>query len=313
VLGGKAVDGFAVTVGVFDGVHRGHEAILDLLRDGAKRLTLKTAVVSFDPHPDLVLGKAEPVWLLTTVKERAALLSKSGIDKVLVLNFDGELRQTPPEVFVRRILVEEMGCRLLVVGPGFSLGKGRSGTAEVLRRLGGEVGFDFRQAEPVTVRGRQISSTWIREAVSEGQVELAAELLGRPYSLTGKVAGGSGRGTGLGYPTANLEVPGIKLPPKPGVYAGSVWIQGKDRPAAVNVGVRPTFFDDPGKGLIVEAHILDFQADISGIELEIKMLARLRDEKRFSGKEELIRQITKDVKKVRKVVEASLAVGRRGG
>jgi riboflavin kinase/FMN adenylyltransferase len=301
------VDGFAVTVGVFDGVHRGHEAILGLLREEARRLSLRTAVVSFDPHPDLVLGKAEPVWLLTTVEERAALLRKHGIDRVRVLNFDAELRQTPHKTFVRRILVEEMGCRLLVVGPGFSLGKGRSGTAEVLRGLGSELGFEFRQAQPVSVRDRQISSTWIREAVSEGRVELAGELLGRPYSLTGPVVGGSGRGTGLGYPTANLKLPAIKLPPRPGVYAGSVWLEGKQRPAAVNVGVRPTFFDDPGKGLIVEAFVLDFDSDISGVELEIKLLSRLRDEKRFSGKEELIKQIAKDVDQVRRVFKEDLA------
>jgi len=307
------VDRFAVTVGVFDGVHRGHHAILDLLRAEAERLNLKTAVVSFDPHPDLVLGKAEPVWLLTTVEERKALLGASGVDEVRILNFDADLRQTPPEAFVRRILVEEMGCRVLVVGPGFSLGKGRAGTAKVLRGLGEELGFDFKQAEPVSVRGRQISSTWIREVVGRGEVELAAELLGRPYSLAGLVTTGSGRGTGLGYPTANLELPAIKLPPKPGVYAGSVRIDGAERPAAVNVGVRPTFFDDPGKGLIVEAFILDFEADVTGEEIEIDMLERLRDEKRFSGKEELIRQIAKDVERVRRIMEARTAARRADG
>jgi riboflavin kinase/FMN adenylyltransferase len=179
----------------------------------------------------------------------------------------------------------------------------------VLRDLGERLGFEFRQAEPVRVHGRQISSTWIREAVSDGQVELAAELLGRPYSLTGKVVRGSGRGRGLGYPTANLELPAIKLPPCPGVYAGLVLLRGKERPAAVNFGVRPTFFDLPEQGLIVEAHILDFKGDLRGEELEIKMLARLRNEKRFGGKEELIGQIAKDVEEVRRIVGARAAPG----
>ena len=137
---------------------------------------------------------------------------------------------------------------------------------------------------------------------------MALELLGRPYSLRGRVVGGSGRGAGLGYPTANLGLPAIKLPPRPGVYAGTAWLGGEERPTAVNVGVRPTFFDPPGSGLIVEAHILDFDADISGEEMELRMLARLRDERRFEGKAELIEQIAKDIEQVRRIVETSPAL-----
>jgi len=291
----------AVTVGVFDGVHRGHMAILELLAREARWLGLGTAAITFDPHPDQVV-RSKKVPLLTTIDERTKLLEECGVGEVKVLSFDGRLRDTPYEEFVRDYLVERMRCRFLVVGPNFALGRGRAGTASALSDLGARLGFDFRQAEPVIVEGRPVSSTWIRELVAAGDVEKAAELLGRPYSLTGKVVTGAGRGRKIGFPTANLELPPGKLSPGPGVYAGAVLFRGTVRPAAVNIGYRPTFKDDPVGKLTIEAHLLDLKADMVGAEVELRMVARLRDERHFANQEALAAQIRSDVEMVRRLV-----------
>lgn len=293
--------GLAVTVGVFDGVHRGHRAILDLLVREARRRGLGTSAVTFDPHPDQVVrSKAPP--LLTTVEERAELLTWYGMDEVRVLHFDGKLRDTPHETFVRDVLIDEMKCRYLVVGPRFALGRGRAGTASALDDLAARLGFGFKQADPVLVEGRRVSSTWIRSLIGEGQIEEAVSLLGRPYSLRGKVVTGAGRGRKLGVPTANLELPPHKLCPGPGTYAGVVWFKGEGRPAAVNIGYRPTFSDDDARELTIEAHLLDFRAAMVGEQMELQMLARLRDERHFANKAALVRQIELDIERVRGIV-----------
>ena len=291
----------AVTVGVFDGVHRGHKAILDLLIGEARRRGIGTAAVTFDPHPDKVV-RSRPVPLLTTIDERVELLTRCGVDQVRVLRFDGALRDTPHEVFVRDVLVKEVGCKLLVVGPSFAIGKGRAGTAQALRYLGGRLGFGFLQADPVMEENRPVSSTWVREAVVAGRMELAAQLLGRPYMLRGEVVSGAGRGREIGFPTANLDLPPDKLPPGPGTYAGAVHAREQTRPAAVNIGFRPTFRESPSRGLTIEAHILDFKADLAGERIELLVVARLRDERHFGDKTSLARQIAKDVAEARKIV-----------
>ncbi len=301
----------AVTVGVFDGVHRGHKAILDILVAEARRHGLGTAAVTFDPHPDEVV-RSKVVPLLTTIDERVRLLREYGSGQVKVLAFDGMLRDTSHEVFVREVLVEDMRCKFLVVGPNFALGKGRAGTARALEDLAGRLGFGFRQADPVHVGSRRVSSTWIRDEIAAGRVELAAELLGRPYLLAGKVLTGAGRGRTIGFPTANLGLPPGKLPPGPGTYAGAVAVNESIRPAAVNIGFRPTFRDSPDGGLTIEAHILDFKGDIVGAEMELLMLARLRDERHFGDKDALADQIKRDVDQVRRIVGQEYLSGGRG-
>ncbi len=293
--------GSAVTVGVFDGVHRGHRAILDLLIGEAKRRGLRTVAVTFDPHPDQVV-RSKAVPLLTTIEERVELLKLCGAQDVKVLKFDSRLRETPHDVFVRKTLVEGLTCRLLVVGPSFALGKGRAGTAQALKDLGERLGFEFRQADPVVVDGRPVSSSWIRDEIGAGRIELAAELLGRPYRLKGEVVTGAGRGRSIGFPTANIGLPPGKLAPGPGTYAGAVSVGGAIRAAAVNIGFRPTFRDAPDRGLTIEAHILDFDARITGKPIELVMLARLRDERHFGDPGALARQIEQDVAEVRKIV-----------
>jgi riboflavin kinase/FMN adenylyltransferase len=293
--------GSAVTVGVFDGVHRGHKAILDLLIGEADRRGLRTIALTFDPHPDQVV-RSKAVPLLSTIEERVELLRLCGAQEVKVLKFDGRLRETPHEVFVQDTLVGGLGCRLLVVGPSFALGKGRAGTAQALKDLGGRLGFEFRQADPVVVGGRTVSSSWIREEIGAGRIELAAELLGRPYRLRGRVVTGAGRGRKIGFPTANVGLPPGKLAPGPGTYAGAVSVRGERRPAAVNIGFRPTFRDAPERGLTIEAHILDFSGQIAGEPIELVMLARLRDERHFGEPSALARQIEQDVTDVRRIV-----------
>jgi riboflavin kinase/FMN adenylyltransferase len=290
----------AVTVGVFDGVHRGHKSILDLVSAEARRRGIGAAAVTFDPHPDQVV-RSKTVPLLTTIEERVELLKYCGMDRVEVLKFDYDLRETPHEVFVKRFLLKKMGCRFLVVGPGFALGKGRAGTASAIADLGAELDFDSRQADPVLVGGRPVSSSWIRELIKDGQIDEAAKLIGRPYSLKGEVVTGAGRGRKLGFPTANLGIPPGKLCPGPGTYAGVVWVRGTGRPAAVNIGYRPTFRDLPEGELTIEAHILDFKADLVGEQVVLLMLARLRDERHFGSKDALIKQIGLDVAQVRRI------------
>jgi riboflavin kinase/FMN adenylyltransferase len=291
---------YAVTVGVFDGVHRGHRSILDLVSAEAGRRGLLTAAVTFDPHPDQVV-RAKEVPLLTTIDERVELLRQNGMDRVEVLKFDNDLRETPHEVFVKEFLLEKMRCRFLVVGPGFALGKGRAGTARAIADLGLELGFDSRQVDPVLVGDRPVSSSWIRELIKDGKIDEAGRLLGHPYSLRGEVVTGAGRGRQLGFPTANLGLPPGKLCPGPGTYAGAVWVRGTGRPAAVNIGYRPTFRDLPAGELTIEAHILDFKADLVGEQVDLLMLARLRDERHFGDKDALIEQIAVDVAQVRRI------------
>jgi riboflavin kinase/FMN adenylyltransferase len=299
--GGGLLREFAVTVGVFDGVHGGHKAILDLLLSEARRHGLGSAAVTFDPHPDQVV-RSRKVSLLTPIDERLELLRSYGLDEIKVLRFDEELRETPHEAFVREILVDELGCRFLAVGPEFALGRGRAGTAEALRDLGARLGFGFRQVDPVMIGDRRVSSTWIKEALQAGEIELASRLLGRHYKLKGAVVTGAGRGRTIGYPTANIALPSNKLVPGPGTYAGAVSVGGAIRPSAVNVGFRPTFRDSPSRGLTIEAHILDFERDVVGEPIELLMIARLRDERHFGDKEALAEQIALDVRDVRRMV-----------
>jgi riboflavin kinase/FMN adenylyltransferase len=302
----------AVTVGVFDGVHRGHRSILDIVSAEALRRGIDRAAVTFDPHPDQVV-RAKTVPLLTTIEERVELLKQNGMDRVEVLEFDNDLRETPHEEFVRRFLVENLGCKYLVIGPGFALGKGRAGTSGAISDLGAEMGFESRQVDPVLVGGRPVSSSWIRELIRDGGIDEAARLLGRPYGLRGEVVTGAGRGRKLGFPTANLGLPKGKLCPGPGTYAGIVWVRGTWRPAAVNIGYRPTFRDLPAGELTIEAHILDFKADLVGERVDLLMLSRLRDERHFGSKEALMEQIEKDVAQVRRIAAPELENRPAGG
>lgn len=292
----------AVTIGVFDGVHRGHRALARRVVEIAKASDLRPVVVTFDRHPVELISPKHAPKLLTSLDERAERFAEVGVDALVALTFDEALRQLPPEGFVRDILVDGIGARHVVIGANFKFGKDQSGTIETLNDLSKVEGFG------VTIFALQmdddeiVSSSMIRRLVSAGEVEEAAIKLDRPFTLTGQVAHGAGRGEGLGYPTANLRMDPRRILPKVGVYCGwAVLEDGSRHPMAVNVGVNPTFEAERTEP-IVEAFILDFQGDLYGTDLVLEFTNRLRDEQRFDSAEELVKQIDADVARARELL-----------
>jgi riboflavin kinase / FMN adenylyltransferase len=273
----------AVAIGTFDGVHRGHRAAIAAAGDTGMRST----VVTFDPHPRLVLGY--DVQLLTTLRRRLELLEEAGADDVLVLGFTEELSRLEPEEFVTEIL-EPIGTKAVVAAETFRFGRGRTGDVGLLRRLG------FDVVEVPVLEG--ISSSRIRELLGAGELRGAAGLLGRPHELEGIVVSGDQRGGTLGFPTANLAVEPHLLVPAFGIYAGAA-LDGR---AAVSIGVNPHY---GGSERRIEAFLLDFEGDLYGQELRIELWERLRDERAFESEEDLVRQIGLDVDATRRAERPS--------
>ncbi len=298
--------GACVCVGNFDGVHRGHQALLAQARQRARQDGGGVVAVTFDPHPLEVLTGRPPARLLDTDR-RASLLEAAGADLVLVLTFTSDLARLPAELFVRRVLLQRLAMRRLFLGRDFALGRNREGTPETLARLGAALGFTVEGPEPVRESGEVVSSSRIRELVAAGEVRRAAALLGRPHTARGVIVHGRRRGTGLGFPTANLSLPATLLP-RPGVYATLAALPASPDdlsvppdpqgmfPAVTSVGSNPTF--GPA-GLSVETHIFDLCRDLYGRPLEIAFMERLRDEKTFSGPQALIAQIRADAAQAR--------------
>ncbi len=289
----------AVTIGNFDGVHRGHQALVEVaVRDA--RVAAGTAVVlTFEPHPSAVLSPDRAPSTLMTVEQKAEALASLGVDYLVVLPFTQALSHQTPEEFARLVLRDALGARGVVVGSNFRFGRGRRGDVATLRRLGETMGYRVHGLDPVFHDGAPISSTRIREALARGAVEAVEELLGRLFVVEGTVVPGDGRGRSLGFPTANLKPENETLPGS-GVYA--CWCQvdaRRDGPpvrAVANIGRRPTF---GGGRSSVEAHLLDFTEDIYGHRLRLGLKARLREERRFAGPEELREQIARDVVEAR--------------
>lgn len=263
----------AVAIGTFDGVHRGHRAAIE----AAMETGLRSAVVTFDPHPRLVLGY--DVQLLTTLERRLELIAEIGPDETVVLEFTSDLSQLEPDAFVARVLAP-LGTKVVVAAPTFRFGRGRTGDVALLERLGIEV------REVALVEG--VSSSRIRELLAEGDVRAAAELLGRAPELEGEVVYGDQRGGTLGFPTANLSVGPHILVPRYGIYAG----EALGARAAVSIGVNPHY---GGNERRIEAFLLDFEGDLYGEDLRIALWERLRDERAFESEEDLVRQIAADV------------------
>ena len=270
----------AVAVGTFDGVHRGHVQVIEAARSAG----LRTGVVTFDPHPRIVLGGQ--VELLATLQRRLELFEEAGVEDVLVLRFDARLAALLPEEFAERML-RGIGAETVAAGETFRFGRGREGDLALLERLG----FDVRRVPLV----ERVSSSRVREVVHAGEVERAATLLGRPPEVEGVVVRGDGRGRELGFPTANLDLPEGLLVPPDGVYAG--WT--RDRRAAVSIGTNPHF---DGVERRVEAHLLDFDGDLYGDRLVVEIWSRLREQRRFDSLEELVAAIGDDVERVRTAV-----------
>ena len=285
-----------VSVGVFDGVHLGHQRLLHELIEMASELKGVPTVVTFRNHPDAVLrGEAPPS--LVSVPHRLRLLRRAGVERVLLLTFDDEVRNWTPEFFASDVLAAGLRARGLLLGYDSAMGKDRAGTPARFRELGAEHGFEVREAQSFLVDGQPVSSTLIRAAISGGDLDTAHRLLGRWPSALGEVVPGDGRGKGLGFPTANVLPQSPVLPPN-GVYAAQVLLAGETRPAVANLGHRPTFEAQP-ETPVLEVHVLDFDQNLYGQTLEVCFLAHLRDEQRFSGPEELKTQIDLDIDRAR--------------
>jgi riboflavin kinase/FMN adenylyltransferase len=287
--------GTVLTVGNFDGLHRGHQKILRGVLGRARAVNALAAAVTFDPHPLKVLRPDEAPPMIFTLAQRLAGIEEAGLDAALVLRFDHQLAQLSPEDFVRGILVEQLGMRAILVGDNFRFGHRQAGDVRRLQELGRENRFDVEIVAPVVVRGEVVSSSEIRRAVQQGDVHTAGRLLGRPFVLTGQIQRGSGRGSKVVFPTLNLA-PEQELLPGRGVYATETIVQGRRYRSATNVGVRPTF---DGGGLTIESHLLDFHAKLTEGTMVVRFWKRLREERKFGSGGELREQIERDIERAR--------------
>ncbi len=286
------VSGTVVTVGSFDGVHRGHVAVLDEIARRAGERDLHSVLVTFDRHPLTVVRPEVAPGLLTTPDEKKEILSQSGLDYVAFLPFTRTLSRYGPEEFVAQVLKRRFRVSELVIGYDHGFGHGRAGDIRLLRRLGRRWDFDVDVVPAVASGGSPVSSTRIRAAVADGQVEQAARDLGRPYSFRGPVVTGLGRGRDLGFPTANIEPPvGRKLLPKQGIYAVRASLRTEIRSGLLHLGPRPTFAGSPPS---IELYILDFDEDIYGERVRVDFLRRLRDVRPFATAAELVEQMKLD-------------------
>ena len=286
--------GAVATVGNFDGVHRGQRAILDRVVERARELGTPAVVVTFDPHPLSVLRPERAPVLLTTARQKEALLREAGISAMLVVQFNRQLAKTPPRRFVSDFLHDRLHVQEVYVGEGFTFGYRREGNLALLQEVGEGLGFRAHGVPELVLGGERISSTRIRTAISEGRVELAHELLGRAYSITGQVVRGDRMGQKLGWPTANLA-PDNRLLPADGVYASRVCFPKYPATfdSVTNVGTRPTVYENYQR--VAESHILDFKSDVYGEQLELAFHRRLRDERIFPTVMDLSAQIGRDV------------------
>lgn len=293
-----ACRGGAVAVGNFDGVHRGHAALVAELRRQAVAVGGPAVVLTFDPHPLQLLRPSQFMPVLTTVAERARLLHTVGADQVLILETTPQLLELSAAAFFDEVLRRRLAPRAIVEGPNFAFGRGREGTTETLAELGRPHGISLTVVEPLRLGGVMVSSSRVRDALVTGNVRAAAELLGRPYRLQGIVGTGQRRGGTIGFPTANLEEMQTVLP-RDGVYAVRAWVGDDAWPAAANVGPNPTFAEAARK---VEVHLIGFSGDLYGRPLAVDFVERLRDTRRFAGAAELVEQLQRDVRNARDVL-----------
>lgn len=284
-------EGSVVTVGSFDGLHAGHLAILAEVGRRARKAGRKAVLVTFEPHPAEVLRPDQAPARLTLPVERAEVLAQADLDYLLVLHFDPALASRTAEAFVRDVVVGRCQCRDLVVGEDHGFGRGREGGVDLLHRLGAALGFTVDVIPPVDVDGERVSSTRVRALVAAGRLAEAARCLGRPYTVSGVVDRGAGRGRGLGFPTANLAVPPRKQLPPDGVYAVRVEWPGGVADGMLNQGHRPTF--DDGRRLL-EAHLFGFEGSLYDRTVRITWVARLREVRRFASREALQAQLERD-------------------
>lgn len=283
--------GTVLTLGVFDGLHLGHQKIMQKTIERARATESVPTVITFDPHPRAVLYPENAPPLLQTLDQRLANFEVLGIRQAIVIRFDKNFADQDAEEFLRDIVYERLQAREVFLGKGFAFGRNRGGNIEILKQMSERLGFIADEVEEITLRGQRISSSKIRHLLAEGRVNLARRMLGRPYGVEGQIVRGDQRGRTIGFPTANLK-PHNRVIPKYGVYATANLIEGVWRRSITNVGVRPTFAGD--KEPSIESYIFDFDGDLYGDVLRVRFLHRIRDERKFGGIDELKNQINLD-------------------
>lgn len=283
-----------LTLGVFDGLHLGHQAIMRTVVSRAKKINAVPTAITFDPHPRSVVNPENAPPLLQTLDQRLAALEFLGIWQTIIVRFNREFAAQDAEKFLRETIFERLQAREIYLGKGFAFGKNRGGNIELLRKLSAELGFFADEVPEVCLRGTRISSSKIRERLAAGKVNLARRMLGRPYGVEGKIIHGFERGRTIGFPTANLK-PQNRVIPRYGVYATATLINDVWRRSITNVGVRPTFADETAPS--IETYVFDFDGDLYGDVLRVRFLRRIRDERKFGGIEELKAQISNDSKR----------------
>lgn len=292
------------TIGKFDGVHLGHQAILGQLRGRADKLGLPAMVILIEPHPEEFFARSagQCPARLTILEEKLALLETMGLDFVCLLSFDQALSRMSADDYIREILVGGLGVAALIVGNDFRFGHERQGDFALLKARGTEHGFEVLQTATCEVDGHRVSSTLVRQQLELGRFALVERLLGRPYAICGEVVAGHKRGTDLGFPTCNVNLHRRRIPLH-GVYACQVMVDGELLPAAVNIGYRPTVSEQ--EDALLEAHLLDFSGDLYGRKLEVVFRHRVREERRYDSLDALRRQIAIDVQQVRSFFQAA--------
>jgi riboflavin kinase/FMN adenylyltransferase len=288
----------SVALGNFDGVHLGHQQILARTIETAHSKGRDAVVYTFDPHPRLVLNLVPEIPRITTPRERADLLEHLGVDVLILAEFTREFAMQTPEEFVQNVLAEELGTRNLFIGENYRFGKGRSGTPQTLRKMAPELGFIVHVVPPVRVGDAAVSSSRIRDHLIHGEIRRANVLLGREFTIEGRVIHGHHRGKAIGFPTANIK-PEVKLHPPEGVYAVYCRTDSGIHPGVMNIGSNPTFKD---RRVSYEVYVLDFEGDLYGQNIRVYLVAKLRPEMTFSGVEELKAQIRKDVDQGREIL-----------
>ena len=295
----RATTSTILTIGNFDGVHRGHQALLERLTGYARKLALPAAVLTFEPHPREFFAPDQAPARLTSLREKLNLLEKCGVDHVYVCRFDARLAAQSAETFIERILVRGLSIRHLMIGDDFRFGKGRGGDFALLQSAGASHRFGVESMPTLDWEGERVSSSAVREALEAGDIEHATRLLGRPYGIAGRVVGGEKIGRQLGFPTANIQLKRKSLPLS-GVFAVTVsGVPGSAGalPGAASLGVRPTLAD--GLKSVLEVHLLDFEGSIYGAHVTANFMHRLRDEAKYNSLDALKAQITRDVEATR--------------
>jgi riboflavin kinase / FMN adenylyltransferase len=291
-----------VTIGSFDGVHNGHKELIDSLVEGSKRKDCVSTVVTFFPNPIVHLKGIEEPFYLTLPAEKDNILAKLGVDSILTIRFNHAVSRLSPKGFIS-ILHKQLKFTNLIIGYDFRLGADRAGGFSTLEKLGQEMGFNVHLIDALMQDGQPVSSSRIRTAIKSGDLKIANRMLGYPYSITGRVVHGDGRGRKIGLPTANISTWKEKLLPENGVYAAYASLDGMKYPTVISIGVRPTFYDKP-MGQTIEAHILNFKDQIYNKSITIEFISRLRDEIKYESVAALMEQVRKDIINTKEILKS---------